>query len=117
MTTARLTGHKDVVAFRLEPDVRYIAKSPLEANRRPPKSGLKMAKRIYEKYDGSQATDSMLQEASQLFSENYGVWGKNAVRVERAFAKEGKLPQVDSRIGLRAIGSRLFSTSDGSPKA
>src|SRR4051794_39578674 len=55
-----------------------------------------MAKRIYEKYDWSQVTDSMLQEASQLFSENYGVWGKNAGRVGRAFAKEGKLTQVDT---------------------
>ena len=72
MTTARLTGHKDVVAFRLEPDVRYIAKSPLE----PTESGLKVTKTIYEKYDGSQVTDSMIQEASQLFSENYGVWGR-----------------------------------------
>jgi hypothetical protein len=55
-----------------------------------------MAKRIYEKYDGSQVTDSMLQEASQLFSENYGVWGKNAVRVGSSFVREGKLAQVDT---------------------
>ena len=72
MTTVGLTAHRCVVAFRLEPVVRYIAKSPLE----PIESGLKMAKRIYEKYDGSQVTDSMLQEVSQLFSENYGVWGR-----------------------------------------
>ena len=95
MTTAGSTPHRCMVAFCLEHDVRYIAKLPLEPNRRPPKSGLKMAKRIYETYDGSQVTDSRLQEASQPFSENYEGWGRNAVCVGCAFAKEGKLAQVD----------------------
>lgn len=54
-----------------------------------------MAKRLYENYDASQVTDSMLQEASRLFSEHYGVWGKNAAGVVGAFAKEGKLIQMD----------------------
>lgn len=49
-----------------------------------------MEKRYFERYDGSQITDSMLQEASQLFSENYGVWGKEAVNTMGPFAKEGR---------------------------
>jgi hypothetical protein len=55
-----------------------------------------MSKRVCEKYDGSQVKDSMLQEASQLFSENYGVWGKKAASFTGAFVKEGKLTQIDS---------------------
>lgn len=50
-----------------------------------------MSKILYEKYDRDQVTDSMLQEASKLFSENYGVWGKEAARVMGAFAREGKI--------------------------
>lgn len=49
-----------------------------------------MAKKHYETYDGAQVTDSMVQEASQLFSENYGIWGKEAANELGAFAKEGK---------------------------
>jgi hypothetical protein len=37
-----------------------------------------MAKKIYEKYEAGQITDRGLQQASQLFSENYGIWGKEA---------------------------------------
>ncbi|WEW60615.1 hypothetical protein PRK78_006102 [Emydomyces testavorans] len=37
-----------------------------------------MANTVYEKYDGSQVTESMLQEAAELFSHNYGFWGKQA---------------------------------------
>lgn len=55
-----------------------------------------MAKKVFEKYDMNEVTDSMLQEASQLFSENYGVWGAKAASVVGAFAKEGKLAQVMS---------------------
>jgi hypothetical protein len=50
-----------------------------------------MAKKVFEKYDMDEVTDKMLQEASQLFSENYGVWGPGAASVMGAFAKEGKL--------------------------
>ncbi|MCJ1257951.1 hypothetical protein MMC24_005779 [Lignoscripta atroalba] len=47
-----------------------------------------MTKKVFEKYDGGQVTDSMLQEASRLFSENYGVWGKEAAKSMGTFAKE-----------------------------
>ncbi|KAL1962421.1 hypothetical protein VTN77DRAFT_9692 [Rasamsonia byssochlamydoides] len=60
-----------------------------------------MTKRVYEKYDGSQVTDSMLQEAARLFSENYGVWGREAASVVGAFAKEGNHVKI-SKDRLRA---------------
>jgi hypothetical protein len=50
-----------------------------------------MSKRLYEKYDQSQVTDDMMQEASKLFSEHYGIWSKEAVSRIGAFAKEGEL--------------------------
>lgn len=83
--------HQDTVRFCTKPDIQYITIPPPEPNRRPPRSRLRMAKRLYEKYDGSQVTDHMLEEASQLFSENYGVWGKEAATVLGAFAKEGMI--------------------------
>jgi len=48
-----------------------------------------MAKKVYEMFKREQVTDDMLQEASKLFSENYGIWGKNAATIMGAFAKEG----------------------------
>ena len=50
-----------------------------------------MEKQVFEKYDGSQVTESMLQEASQLFSNHYGIWGEHAAQVVGEFAKAGKL--------------------------
>ncbi len=50
-----------------------------------------MERQVFEKCDGSQVTDSMLQEASQLFSEHYGVWREHAAQALGRFAKAGKL--------------------------
>lgn len=49
-----------------------------------------MEKQVFEKYNGSQVTESMLQEASQLFSDHYGIWGEHAAQVVGEFAKAGK---------------------------
>ena len=43
----------------------------------------------FEKFDRTQVTDEMLSEASQLFSESYGVWGKGASKIVGGFAKPG----------------------------
>jgi hypothetical protein len=48
-----------------------------------------MEKQVFEKCDGSRVTESMLQEASQLFSEHYGVWGEHAAQVVGKSAKAG----------------------------
>lgn len=46
---------------------------------------------VLEKYGGSQVAESMLQEASQLFSDHYGTWGEHVAQVVGEFAKAGKL--------------------------
>lgn len=50
-----------------------------------------MEKKSFELYDGSQVTESMLQDASKLFSDHYGVWGEHAAQAVGQFAKAGKL--------------------------
>ena len=50
-----------------------------------------MEKQEFEKYDGSLVTGSMLQEASKLFSDHYGIWDNHAAQVVGEFAKAGKL--------------------------
>ena len=93
------------VDFLLEPESRLIERLPIDATKRPPKSRLKMAKKVYERYDGAQITDDMLQEAAELFSKNYGVWGKQAVEFVGKFAKAGKFIHINSV--LLADGNRL----------
>ena len=53
-----------------------------------------MEKKLFEKYERDQITDDILREASQLFSKNYGIWGKEAARVVGPFAKEGMVPEI-----------------------
>jgi hypothetical protein len=90
--------HKRAVTFSVTAEVRHIERQPLDPRRRPPRSTLRMARTVYEKHDGSQLTDEMLQEAAKLFSENYGVWGKGAARVTGSFAKEGKTSEIDDGV-------------------
>ena len=62
-----------------------------------------METRLFEKYSGSQVTESMLEEASQLFSEHYGVWGEHAAQMVGKFAKAGKLTLIAFVCLLRHI--------------
>ncbi len=55
----------------------------------------------FELYDGSQVNESMLQEASRLFSEHYGVWNDEAAQYVGSFAKAGKCPYQDGAILLK----------------
>ena len=50
-----------------------------------------MKERIFQIYDGDEVTESMLQQASQLFNDNYGVWNDEAAQKVGKFAKAGKL--------------------------
>lgn len=50
-----------------------------------------MEKLLYEVFDGSSVTEGMLQESSQLFNENYGVWNEQAAGMLGKFAHAGKL--------------------------
>jgi hypothetical protein len=80
---------KKTVTFG-NPEVFLVEPLPREPNRRPRKSSLKMTEKIFRKFDGNEVTDSMIQEAAKLFSENYGIWGGEAANLVGAFAKEGK---------------------------
>ena len=57
-----------------------------------------MDKLLFERFDGSKVTESMLEEASQLFSEHYGVWGEQAAQALGKFANAGKVAHTDSFI-------------------
>jgi len=48
-----------------------------------------MDTKIYQGFNGDEVTDKMLEEASKLFSENYGVWGEHAAQLMGKFAKAG----------------------------
>ena len=82
------------VGFRAQPDVQYIETFPRQLNSRPRRSRLKMEKQLFEKFNGGQVTESMLEQAATLFSENYGVWGEHAAQSTGKFAKAGKWPQI-----------------------
>jgi predicted oxidoreductase (fatty acid repression mutant protein) len=56
-----------------------------------------MRKKALEKFEDTQVTDSMLQEASQLFSENHSVWCEQAAE---KFAKAWEVSRC-----LVAVGS------------
>lgn len=53
-----------------------------------------MERALFEKYDGSQVTELMLQEASQLFSEHYGVWNEQAAQEIGRPVKAGKVTLI-----------------------
>ena len=48
-----------------------------------------MAKQIFERFDGFELTDNMLDEAAQLFNENYGIWGEDPINPDSS-PKPGK---------------------------
>lgn len=92
IATSELKERRDkTVAFCLRPEIRYFEELLPEPNRRPPKSRLRMEVKIFQKFDKDHITDDILQEASQLFSKNYGVWGKGAARIIGPSAKEGMI--------------------------
>ena len=66
MRTSKATPKS--VAFSARPDLLFV-----EPRRRPQTGRSNMEKQVFEKYNGSRVTEDMLQEASQLFSDHYGV--------------------------------------------
>lgn len=73
------------VAFNVESTVRYI-----ESTGRTPRKSPNMAKQVFEIFKGTELTDNMLEEAAQLFNENYGIWGEDPTN-SRPAPKPGKL--------------------------
>ena len=41
----------------------------------------KHRKSTFEKFEGADITNDMLQKAAQLFSEHYGVWSEDAAKM------------------------------------
>lgn len=48
-----------------------------EFTSRKPRKSPNMAKQVFERFNGAELTDHMLEEAAQLFNESYGTWGKD----------------------------------------
>ena len=66
-----------------------------------------MAKQVFERFDGTELTDHMLEEAAQLFNENYGIWGEdptNSMPVPKL--GDPASPTVNSITKVR-VGSRV----------
>ena len=82
--TGSRSGPK-AVTFCEQPKL-YIEPSP-QHNSGPQSTCPNMEEQVFKKYDGAQVTDSILQEAAALFSENYGVWGEQA---DGKFTRPGK---------------------------
>ena len=90
LATSRLKEREvKTVAFCLQPHIRYFETPAAEPNRRPPKSRMKMESKLFQKFDRGHIMDDMLQDASELFVENYGVWSKEAAQIIGPSAKEG----------------------------
>lgn len=70
-----------------------------------------MSKKIFEVFDKSDVTDSMLEEAARLFNTNYGIWGEHPASSGRT-PKPGKPQETilvmfsNGRIGSRVKLSR-----------
>jgi hypothetical protein len=79
------TRKQKAVLFAADPEIR-----PIEPKRRPRKSALNMDELLFQKFNSDQVTDDMLQEASKLFAENYGIWSESAPQKMGSFAKAGK---------------------------
>lgn len=85
MSSTDLPARK-AVAFSIDSTVRYIEKFSRRATGKSPN----MAKRVFETFDGHELTDDMLDEAAQLFNENYGIWGEDPTN-PGSCPKPGKL--------------------------
>ena len=62
------------VRFNLEPTVDTIESSWTI----PRRTATKMHKQVYETFPREEVTDAMLDEAADLFSEHYGIWGEHS---------------------------------------
>jgi hypothetical protein len=84
------------VTLQLEPQIRYFEK---QDHRR------KMATQTYERFSAEQVTDSMLTAAAQLFSENYGIWGRDGAKPgERAILFRRSLLNIHTKALHRREG-------------
>ncbi|KAF1814814.1 hypothetical protein P152DRAFT_471480 [Eremomyces bilateralis CBS 781.70] len=55
-----------------------------------------MKELLSQRYNGDQITEEMLEEASKLFSENYGMWSEHAPRLMGKSMKAGRPVRLSS---------------------
>lgn len=85
MKTSRSKLHNTRrVQFSEHPSVQSIERFSHQPNGRPRRSRLIMEKQLFEKYNEGDVTETILEEAATLFSDNYGVWGEKAGPVAEA---------------------------------
>jgi GNAT superfamily N-acetyltransferase len=60
--------------------------------------------KTYERFTDHEVTDEMLDEAAQLFSQNYGVWSKYAEEAMGKFAKAGRCSDSEIQMLYILIG-------------
>lgn len=60
----------------------------------PKGSTLNTHSKSYERFSDHEVTNEMLDEAAQLFSENYGVWSEQAEEAMGKFAEAGRCSLV-----------------------
>jgi hypothetical protein len=73
------------VTFTSQPEIR-----PIEPRPHSRRSKLNMAKKLTEELDRNEVADEVLEQASKLFSENYGVWSEQAAERMGKYAKAGR---------------------------
>jgi hypothetical protein len=85
------------VVFASQDQIHYLA--PQTPRRRPTSSQI-MERKLYEGFSSDQVTDEMLEEASVLFSRNYGVWGAKAPEKMGKFAGLGTMERILGLINI-----------------
>ncbi|KAI1840061.1 hypothetical protein JX265_014036 [Neoarthrinium moseri] len=75
--------HK-TVTFSAQPHVSFI-QSPSKSQSQP-----RMENLVLESFTDGDITDAILNEAARLFSENYGIWGKDSARPGKPVKLSGR---------------------------
>ncbi|KAB5560316.1 hypothetical protein GE09DRAFT_1173009 [Coniochaeta sp. 2T2.1] len=64
---------------------------------------------LFESFAGSEITDVILEHASKLFSENYGIWGKDSGRAEQWLPKSAMNLYTKVTVGGQLAGNVFCS--------
>lgn len=81
--------------------------TPITRKRRRTRT-LPMERKVYEGFRSDQVTDEILVEASQLFTDNYGVWDTQAEEKMGAFAKPGMFESSSAFLNILTAPEALL---------
>ncbi|EXJ82767.1 hypothetical protein A1O3_06582 [Capronia epimyces CBS 606.96] len=62
-----------------------------------------MAKQLFEKFEGHELTDTMLDDAAKLLTDNYGIWGQDPTNSTNTL----KIGKLGSRVKLTKTRLRI----------